>query len=55
MKSRLAEHLVTDNIDNDYIPTDFSLYAKNQVKNILKNGINDQAINRQNVEAITID
>ncbi len=55
MKSRLADHLIADNIDNDFIPTDFSRYAKNQVRNILKHWINDQAINRQNVEAITID
>lgn len=55
MKSRLSEHLDAKLVDGDFIPTDFSIYAKNQVSNIINRWINDQAINRQNVEAITID
>lgn len=55
MKSRLSEHLDAQLVDSDFIPTDFSKYAKNQVKIILDRWINDQAINRKNVEAITID
>lgn len=55
MRSRLSEHLDTQIVDNDFIPTEFSPYVKNQVKIILKNDINDQAVNRKQVEAITLD
>ena len=55
MKSRLSEHLHPESFNSSFISTEFSAYAKNQVKNILNHWINDQAVSRANVEAITID
>lgn len=56
MRSRLLDHLFENQFDEAFIPTEFSLYVKNQVTNILKHwNDNDQAINRKTFEAITID
>jgi len=55
MKSRLSDHLQQESFNSSFISTDFSPYAKNQVKNILNRWIDDQAVCRKNVEAITID
>lgn len=55
MKSRLSEHLHPESFNSSFISTEFSPYVKNQVSNILKYGINDQAVRRVRVEAITID
>ena len=55
MKSRLSDHIDPRSFNSTYIPTDFTLYAKNQVNGILKNWIDDQAVKRVYVEAITID
>ena len=55
MKSRLIEHIQPEAFNETYIKTEYSPYAQNQVSRILNHGIDDQAISRQNVEAITID
>lgn len=55
MRSRLVEHITPEAFNEAYIKTEYSPYAQNQVAMILKRGINDQAVSRQNVEAITID
>ncbi len=55
MKSRLIDHISSQELNETHIRTDYSIYAMNQVSRILKNGINDQAITRKEVEAITID
>ncbi len=55
LKSRLIEHITPEAFNDTYIKTDYSPYAKNQVSRILKNGIDDQAVSREKVEAITID
>lgn len=55
MKSRLSDHLDSKFIDSEYLPTDFTKYAKNQVNNILTRWINDQAITRKDVIWISID
>jgi len=57
MKSRLIDHIKQPELlsSDTYIKTEYSRYASNQVSNILKNGIDDQAVVRKEVEAITID
>ena len=55
MKSRLSDYLDFKTIEGDYLPVEFSLYAQNQVHNILTKWVDDQAISRKKVEAITID
>jgi hypothetical protein len=55
MKSRLTDHISPDAFNETYVRTDYSAYAMNQVSRILKHGIDDQAVSRQEVEAITID
>lgn len=55
MKSRLSEHLHPESFNSTFISTEFSPYVKNQVNNILNHWINDQAVRRVGVEAITID
>lgn len=55
MKSRLIDHISPEAFNETYIRTDYSAYAMNQVSQILKNGVDDQAVFRRDVEAITID
>jgi len=55
VKSRLSDHISPEAFLDTHIKTDYSAYAINQVSQILKNWINDQAISRKQVEAITID
>lgn len=55
MKSRLIDHILPETFNETYIRTDYSAYAMNQVSQILKDGVNDQAVSRREVEAITID
>lgn len=55
MKSRLSDHIPNHSFNDTHIRTDYSAYAMNQVSRILKYGIDDQAITRKEVEAITID
>jgi ribonuclease R len=55
MKSRLIDHITPEAFQETYIRTDYSAYAMNQVSRILKDGVNDQAVSRREVEAITID
>ena len=55
MKSRLIDHISPEAFNETYIRTDYSRYAMNQVSQILKHGIDDQAVSRREVEAITID
>lgn len=55
MKSRLIDHISPAAFHDTYVRTEYSKYALNQVSQILKHGINDQAVSREEVEAITID
>lgn len=55
MKSRLIDHITPEAFQETYIRTDYSAYAMNQVSRILKHWIDDQAVSRREVEAITID
>jgi len=55
MKSRLIDHISSEAFQKTFIRTDYSAYAMNQVSRILKYGIDDQAVSRREVEAITID
>lgn len=53
MYSRLRDHI--DFWEDAYVRTLYSPYAKNQVSRILRLGIDDQAVSRKEVEAVTID
>lgn len=55
MKSRLTDHIRPETFNETYIRTDYSAYAMNQVALILRDGLDDQAVSRKEVEAITID
>ncbi len=55
MKSQIMSYIPKDIHSNPLIRVDYSPYALNQVKNILKNWIDDQAEKRKYVEWITID
>ncbi|MCH8518311.1 ribonuclease catalytic domain-containing protein [Candidatus Gracilibacteria bacterium] len=55
MKSRLTNHVSPEAFQQSYIRTEYSPYTRNQVQRILRTGIDDQAISREEVEAITID
>ena len=55
MKSRLIDHISPETFHKTHVRTDYSPYAMNQVSRILKYGIDDQAVSRREVEAITID
>lgn len=52
---KLKEYLDKWNYDTNYVPIDYPFEVNEQVVDILSNGINDQAINRIQVEWITID
>ena len=55
MQSNILSYIPKDIHSNPLIRVEYSPYAKQQVRNIQKYWINDQAVKRKFVEAITID
>lgn len=55
MKPRLTDYINSEPFQETCFHTDYSADSMNQVSQILAHGIDDQAVSRKEVEAITID
>ena len=55
MESKLVQHVSADVFNETYIQTQYSDYAMQQVQKILDDWIQDQAVSRAEMQALTID